>query len=59
METALPYHLGIVRLEEEVHMFTRFVTGSDVAPEIDSDVEVRFQTLEQDRELPIFSPVGK
>jgi uncharacterized OB-fold protein len=58
-EAALPYHLGIVRLEEEVYMFTRFITGSDVAPQIDSAVEVRFQTLEHDRELPVFSPVGK
>lgn len=59
MEAALPYYLGIVRLEEEVYMFTRFITGSDVGPAIDSEVEVRFQTLEHDRELPVFSPVGK
>jgi uncharacterized OB-fold protein len=59
MQAALPYHLGIVRLDEQVYLFTRFVTGSDVTPEIDSPVEVRFETLENGRQFPVFRPHTK
>src|SRR5947209_1621203 len=33
MQSALPYHIGIVRLEEDVFLFTRFLTSSGGAPE--------------------------
>jgi 3-oxo-4,17-pregnadiene-20-carboxyl-CoA hydratase alpha subunit len=59
MQSALPYHIGIVRLEEDVFLFTRFLTSAGEAPEIDSAVEVRFLTVESGRELPVFGPPAK
>lgn len=55
MRAAIPYHLGIVELDEGVHLFTRFEPGpSGREPAIGLRVEVRFARLESGVELPVF-----
>ena len=54
MDGALPYNLGIVALEEGVHLFTRFVSDDDWLPNIDDPVVVRFERLTDGRDLPTF-----
>lgn len=54
MRDAVPYHVGIVVLEEGVHLFTRFLTGDGAAPDIDDPVAVRFVTQQDGRRLPAF-----
>jgi uncharacterized OB-fold protein len=50
---AVPYTVGLVRLEEGVHLFTRFIT--DAAPiAIGVPVTVGFQQLEGGILLPVF-----
>jgi uncharacterized protein len=53
--TGAPYHVGIVALEEGVHLFTRFLSDNGRAPEIDDPVSVRFETQRGGRELPMFA----
>ncbi len=48
-----PYVIGVVRLEEGVHLFTRIIPGS--APvKIDAPVQVDFRVLELGQLLPVF-----
>lgn len=51
---AIPYYLGIVRLQEGVHLFTRLIPqeGSGVA--IGARVGVDFRVLENGVKLPVF-----
>jgi len=54
---ALPYHLGIVELDEGVYLFTRFETvPGGAAPGISDPVEVAFAESEEGRVLPVFRP---
>jgi uncharacterized OB-fold protein len=49
---AAPYIVGLVRLEEGVHMFTRLIPSAPVA--IDAPVTVDFRVLELGQLLPVF-----
>jgi len=51
---ATPYIVGIVALEEGVHIFTRFVAKDNANVKIGSDVQVEFKVLEQGALLPCF-----
>lgn len=48
-----PYTVGLVALEEGVHLFTRFV-GNRAAVAIDRPVRVDFQKLEMGQVMPVF-----
>jgi uncharacterized OB-fold protein len=50
-----PYVVGLVRLEEGVHLFTRFVDGP---VEIGAKVRVDFRKLELGNLMPIFRVEG-
>jgi len=50
----VPYHVGIVALDEGVHLFTRF-TDDGGPPDIDDRVAVRFERQSYERELPVFA----
>ena len=50
-----PYVVGLVRLEEGVHLFTRFVDGP---VEIGTKVRVDFRKLELGNLMPIFRVEG-
>jgi len=52
--SSVPYALGLVRLDEGVHLFTRFVGG---AVTIDTPVTVDFQVLELGNLMPVFKVV--
>lgn len=52
LKAAVPYTVGIVRLEEGVHLFTRFFGEGEIA--IGDAVEVEFRTLELGHHLPVF-----
>ncbi|GAA5147515.1 OB-fold domain-containing protein [Microbacterium pseudoresistens] len=49
-----PYDVGIVRTEEGVHLFTRFVNRSEKALRIDDAVEVDFEELPIGFVVPVF-----
>ena len=57
---ATPYVVGIVALEEGVHIFTRFLPKEGAADKdnssikIGSPVSVEFKVLEQDMLMPVF-----
>lgn len=48
-----PYVVGVVRLDEGVHLFTRIVPSS-TAVKIDAPVQVDFRVLELGQLLPVF-----
>ena len=48
-----PYTVGVVKLEEGVCLFTRFIAGSG-AVRIGAAARVDFRTLEQGQMLPVF-----
>ncbi len=50
----VPYTVGLVLLEEGVHLFTRIVTDSKEEPQIDAPVEVFFQQTGSFGRLPAF-----
>ena len=52
-----PYIVGMVRLDEGVVLFTRFV-GDKTKVKIDAPVTVDYQTLELGQLMPVFA-VGK
>ena len=54
MRAALPYHLGIVELDEGVHLFTRIHSPDGREPKIGMRVQVGFRRLESDADLPVF-----
>jgi uncharacterized OB-fold protein len=59
MRAAVPYFLGIVELDEGVHLFARLDPGpGGREPSIGMRVEVRFARLESGVELPVFRPLG-
>jgi uncharacterized protein len=50
---ATPYTVGVVKLQEGVHLFTRLIpSGGPIA--IDDPVEVDFRVLEMGQLLPVF-----
>jgi uncharacterized protein len=49
---ATPYTVGVVKLEEGVHLFTRIIPDTPVA--IDAPVTVDFRVLEMGQLLPVF-----
>jgi uncharacterized protein len=49
-----PYVVGIVALEEGVHLFTRFIADSNAEVKIGKPVDVVFEVLEQGFLLPVF-----
>jgi uncharacterized protein len=49
-----PYTVGVVKLEEGVHLFTRFVAESG-AVRIGAKARVAFRTLEQGQLMPVFT----
>lgn len=51
---ATPYVVGIVALDEGVHLFTRFIAPDNAAVQIDKPVTLDFQVLEQGQLLPVF-----
>jgi uncharacterized OB-fold protein len=50
---SVPYTVGIVALEEGVHLFTRIVAGTGPIA-IDAPVQVDFRVLELGQLLPVF-----
>jgi uncharacterized protein len=50
---ATPYTVGVVKLEEGVHLFTRFIAEPGTV-RIGAPVTVDFRTLEQGQRLPVF-----
>ena len=50
--TATPYTVGVVRLEENVHLFTRFISSTPIS--IDAPAHVDFRVLETGQLLPVF-----
>lgn len=53
LQVIAPYVVGIVRLDERVHLFSRFFEGHGRV-EIGARVKVEFRLLEQRQVLPIF-----
>lgn len=51
-KSAVPYTVGIVRLEEGVHLFSRLFSPSGV--DIDDPVRVDFRVIESGQLLPVF-----
>jgi uncharacterized OB-fold protein len=54
---ATPYIVGVVRLAEGVHLFTRLIASGPIA--IDAPVTVDFRVLELGQLLPVFVVVAK
>jgi uncharacterized OB-fold protein len=54
---SVPYALGMVRLAEGVHLFTRF-TGDIAALKIGAAVTVDFKVLELGQKMPVFRVGG-
>ena len=60
MEPSVPYCVGIVRLAEEVYLFTRFiVTPQGSEPAIDDPAQLEFRVLENGQKLPVFTVAGR
>ena len=60
MAPSVPYCVGIVQLEEEVYLFTRFiVTPQGSEPAIDDPVTLEFRVLENGQKLPVFTVAGR
>jgi uncharacterized protein len=55
--SATPYTVGVVKLDEGVHLFTRLISSSSPIA-IDDPAEVDFRVLEMGQLLPVFV-VGK
>ena len=51
---SIPYYVGIVALEEEVHLFTRFFAREPGRIRIGAAVSVEFRQLETGEKLPVF-----
>lgn len=69
LQPTVPYCVGIVELEEKVHLFTRLIpassgegigSGTAAEPEIGAAATLAFRTLENDQRLPVFiyTPAG-
>lgn len=54
LKPSVPYAVGIVRLEEGVHLFTRFITSDVSMINVGDRVTVDFRTLELGHYLPVF-----
>lgn len=54
LKDSVPYTVGIVRLEEGVHLFTRFFAEDERPIAIEDAVAVEFRTLELGHYLPVF-----
>jgi uncharacterized OB-fold protein len=52
-KNSLPYTIGLVELEEGVHMFTRFIAEPGPV-RIDAAVSLDFRVLELGQRLPVF-----
>lgn len=52
--TSVPYNLGLVRLDEGVHLFTRFFLEPGAQIAIGSRVVVDFRVLELGQRMPVF-----
>jgi uncharacterized OB-fold protein len=50
---SVPYYVGLVALEEGVHLFTRFLPEAGTVA-IDAPVQLDFQVLEQGTMMPVF-----
>lgn len=59
MEPSVPYCVGIVRLEEDVYLFTRFLVPKGTEPDIDDPAMLEFKVLENGQKLPVFAVPGK
>jgi uncharacterized OB-fold protein len=51
--SATPYTVGVVKLDEGVHLFTRFIPSAGPIA-IDDPVQVDFRVLEMGQLLPVF-----
>jgi uncharacterized protein len=51
---SVPYTVGVVRLEEGVHLFTRFIADPGARIAIDAPARVDFRVLEMGQRLPVF-----
>ncbi|MGE0796942.1 MAG: Zn-ribbon domain-containing OB-fold protein [Lautropia sp.] len=56
LKASLPYCLGIVQLDEGLHVFTRLIADDLRDIRIGMRVQVRFDDLGTGRKLPIFEP---
>lgn len=54
LKASVPYTVGIARLEEGVHLFTRFFAEGEEPIAIGDAVEVDFRALELGHYLPVF-----
>lgn len=59
LQAIAPYCVGIVLLEEGVHLFTRLIFSPGAEPAVGQEVEVSFRVLESGQHLPVFSPRGQ
>ena len=54
MEASIPYSVGIVRLDEGVHMFTRFFADPESALCVEAPAALDFRLLELGETLPVW-----
>lgn len=54
MAASVPYAVGIVLLDEGVHLFTRFFTGDGASLRIDAPAMLEFRVLERGEKLPVW-----
>jgi len=54
MEASVPYAVGIVRLDEGVHMFTRLFAEAGAELRVDAPARLEFRTLELGELLPVW-----
>lgn len=56
---SVPYCVGIVHLQEDVYLFTRFIVPKDSEPDVGDEATVEFRILENGQKLPVFIVAGK
>lgn len=54
MEASVPYSVGIVELDEGVHMFTRIFVDPGATMRVDAPARLEFRTLELGELLPVW-----
>jgi uncharacterized OB-fold protein len=59
LEPSVPYCVGIVHLEEDVYLFTRFIVPKGTEPDVDDAATLEFKVLENGQKLPVFVVAGR